>query len=233
MEPGCLEKRVEQVLSASVNYSRTNDEYFHVLSLHAQYFILYIFYIIVFFKRNSLLIVSIFKVSVNDRLLLLFLRLLAFFLLCVPVVRVLRFGLFNLFFGFLFDAIFRRGWGFGLFDLPFARTPSHDVADKDENFIIFEGFGHHLDGEVEIVGVCLVDVVDVHLALLDCFFAEEFGFLSFKDFFDAIGFGVEGVDEGAHVGGLFGGFLDELVEEGAAEGGVQVVDEIFFGHAKM
>lgn len=117
-----------------------------------------------------------------------------------------------------------------LLNLPTRVTPYHNVTDKDKCLVIFKGLFHHVEPELNIGHICLIDVVYKDLTLLSGFFGEEFGFLSFEDFLDAVGLDVEGVLHGAHVDWVFDLLLDELTQEGCAEGGVEVVDEVLFGH---
>lgn len=94
---------------------------------------------------------------------------LAFVLLLLGFVGLLLLGL-RL--AALLGVLLGDRWGGVFFYLSLGVAPYHYVADEDESFIILERFFHHLDTELDILSVGLVDVVDVNLTLLCGLFSK-------------------------------------------------------------
>lgn len=145
----------------------------------------------------------VFKESVLDGLHL-------FFFLFLLLFLRLFFGLFS------FSLRFRFFLGLLPFDrlrlhlfLDFATTiaPYHYIAYQYENFVILEWFIHGLNAELNICDLCLVEIVDINLTLVNCLFPEQFRFFSFQNLLNAIGFGIERRSDCAHVDRVFSRFL--------------------------
>jgi hypothetical protein len=188
LQPTGLKQLVEGVFSAPVNYSGTNYIDLYIFSLNGEDFILDILNVLILGQGYSQSVVAILEEGILDRFLLnLFNRL----FLSLPITlgfldrlpTFLRFWFCRLFLGLL--SCF-WDWGRSLFfDLSSGVTPCHDIADKDENFVILKRFLHGLNSEFNIGDLGLIETIDMDLALFDGFLAEEFRLFSFEYFFYA------------------------------------------------
>ena len=221
LQPGSLKEWIESVLSTPIYDTWANHKNLHIFPLDSQHFILNFSHELILGQGHSCLIISLLIECVFDGLLLYlhFLLLVVFFVFFALLSRLRFFGLRLSRLFCIFYIFGRRRWRI-LLDLPGRITPDHNIRDQYKYLVIFEWFGHSLDGEVYVRQLSLVEAIYIHLALLYSFLPKELRFFAFEDFLDAGWLLWYWGANSAHMDRVFGGFFDQFSEEGLSEGRV-------------
>jgi hypothetical protein len=220
LKPGSLKKRIKGILSTAVNDTRANNENLNILSLEGENLVLDLLDVLVFWQRDTRLIVHILPKCILNRFLfhrVFFIFGLFFLFTCLFALVLLIFlCILWCFFLLLFwlSALFcillvHRRWKVFL-NLSIRVAPYHNVTDKDKCFVILKRFFHHFEAEFDIRNISLINVVDEDFALFCGFFSKEFGLLSFEDFFNTIGLCIKRVLHGTHVDRVLNLFLNKF-----------------------
>lgn len=174
MKPSAFEKLIKGIFSAPINNTWANNKHLYIFSFYSKYFLFDIFNELILWKRYSSSIVAIFKKSILYWLLF---SLVLFIWILLPFFRVsffilLRLFWFSLWWWFYCSSFLSRWRGYFYFYLFGGITPNHYIADKNENFIIFEWLLNSFDSKINITNLGLINIIDIYFTFLNSFFTE-------------------------------------------------------------